>query len=112
MATKKKPTKKSAASRKKKPTSKSKTATKKSSAAKKSKKKPIHSFDNRTRARHISISENLHSLPVIDFKELVSKTKPAKKVGIRSRLAFYLGAFLGAVVIQALLVSLLVIFSV
>lgn len=91
-----------------KPTKTKKTTKKKKRAS--TKKEPLLTASKNHRAR-VYITESLHSLPTIGLEELMAKSKP-RHVSIRSRLIFYLGAFLGAVVINALLVSVLVILSV
>lgn len=72
------------------------------------KKKPLLTASKNRKAR-VSITESLHSLPTIGLDELIAKS--TRQVSIGSRVIFYLGAFLGAVVINALLVSALVLLS-
>jgi len=127
--TKKKTTKKASAKKsasKKKTTKRTTARTKKTTkpkAKKKSVKKsvPVNVVSESKEQLHIFPEKRtlINQLPVIDLDELhITSMKvdeqgeTIEKVSVHSRLAFYLGVFMGAVVVNAFLVTILAVMSV
>lgn len=126
---KKKPAKKTTATKKKAPAKKKKTTTRKKPRAKKSttkakaKSKTIVQMETEETKKQMHVFPAkrtlINQLSVVDLDALYKDTQPEEpektdpvRISMHSRLAFYLGVFLGAIVVNAFLVTILAVMSV